>query len=564
MGEIVVFAIAGLGIFLFGMHMLEEGLKESAGNRFKRILRSYTSKVSRSITFGVLSTSILQSSSAVTLMALSFVGAKLITLASAIGIIYGSNIGTTVTGWIVAFLGFKVDIGAYSLLFFGVGGIMLTFFSKNHRISAISKMVAGFGMVFLGLEYLKDSASIMQENFDLSQYLGFPVYIYILIGFALTAIIQSSSAAITIVLSALNSQIIGFDIAAAMIIGTNIGTTVTALLGSIGGNADKKRAAISHLAFNIVTGVVAFLLLHQLIYIVEHIPYINDSTVLELVAFHTLFNVLGVLIMSPFITKTAMLLNKLFVQKEKSVTEYIDKVNIEETDIAIIAYKQETVNMYKKTIDFVLCLFNVDANDVLLKRKKSWMILAEGKDVERDCAKLYRELKKLEIGLLSYNSKLSQKELKESEINSINMLFTCVKELAFSSKTLKDIKNDLTFLEGEDGYLRENYFFYKQRTLKFFDSIMELLNEGKDEESSQKIAKIYESLKSEYTEITSKIAEAIKQYDIADEEAASLVHLSRGYVEAFESMITSLQLILKVDESCCMKSVESNGDIKTK
>lgn len=548
MGEILLFLIAGLGIFLFGMNLLEDGLKEAAGNRFKRVLRSYTSNIIRSIGFGVISTSILQSSSAVTLMALSFVGTKLITLASAIGIIYGANIGTTMTGWIVAFFGFKVDIGAYSLLFFGLGGIIITFWSKSYKALAIGKMMAGFGMIFLGLEYLKDAASTVQENFDLSEYLGFPLGVYVLIGFVLTAIIQSSSATITIVLSALNSQIIGFEVAASMTIGTNIGTTVTAFLGAIGGNADKKRAAISHFAFNLITAIVAFIFIQELIYLLKHIPFIQGSPVLELVMFHTMFNLLGVLLMSPFINKTAKLLNRLFVKKERSVTEYIDKVNLEETDIAIIAYKQEVINMYKSVIDFVLCLFNVDPEDVLLKHKKSWMILAEAKNVSRDCKRLYRDIKKLEIAILGFNSKLSQKELKEEEIRSINLLLGATKELAFSVKTLKDIKNDLLFLEGEEGYLKESYFFYKQKTLKSFESIVELLDEGKNSESSQKITKIYESLKLEYAEVLSKITEAIKKYDIGEEEAASLVHLSRGYVEAFEAMMKTLEFLFKVDE----------------
>lgn len=560
MNEIALFLVAGLGIFLFGMNMLEEGLKDAAGNRFKRLLRSYTSSIPRSISFGVVATSILQSSSALTLMTLSFVGAKLINLASAIAVIYGSNIGTTFTSWLVAIIGFKVDIGAYSLIFFGVGGIMLTFWSKNYKISAMSKMLAGFGMVFLGLEYLKDAASVVQESFDLSDYLGFPLVAYVLIGFVLTAIIQSSLAAITIVLSAINSQIIGFEVAAAMIIGTNIGTTATAMLGALGGNADKKRAALSHFVFNIITAFVAFIFIYQLIYIVDHIPYVQGSPILELVMFHTLFNVLGVLIMSPFITKTATILNRLFVQKEKSVTEYVDKVNLEEVDIAIIAYKQEVINMYKKTVDFVLCLFNVDPDDVLIKRKKSWMILAEAKEVNRDCAKLYRDIKKLEIAILGFNSRLSQKELKEGEIRSINLLLGATKELSFSVKTLKDIKNDLIFLEGEDGYLRESYFFYKQKTLKSFESIVELLNDGKDEESSQKIAKIYESLKLEYAEVVSKITEAIKKYDIGEEEAASLVHLSRGYVEAFEAMMKTLEFLFKVDEKESIGGDNGAGD----
>ncbi|MFP4486109.1 MAG: Na/Pi cotransporter family protein [Campylobacterales bacterium] len=546
MTDIIFLAISGLGIFLFGMSLLEEGLKKAAGNRFKRILRNSTSSIAKSITFGMTSTAILQSSSAVTLMALSFVGAKLITLASAIGIIYGSNIGTTVTGWIVAFLGFEVDIGGYSLLFLGIGGIIFTFYKKNPRLMALAQIIAGFGMVFLGLEYLKESASFVQESFDISNYLGYPLLVYVLIGFLLTAIIQSSSAAITIVLSALNSEIIGFEIAAAMIIGTNIGTTATAALGAIGGNSDKKRAALSHFIFNFITAFFAFVFIQFLIDLTGIIPTISETPTLRLVMFHTIFNVIGVLLLSPFITKLAELMQRFFAQKAITITEYIDKVNIDETDIAIVAYKKEVRNLLNKVMEFGLCQFNIDPRDVLVEHKKSYIVMASS-HITTDCMKLYGNIKKLEIKILQYSSELSQKQLSKSESEAITNLLDSVKELSYATKMLKDSYPNLQNFEGDDGYLKESYLFYKQRSIKLYDYVSRYLDENRADDSP-KVSKVLESLKNEYEDLMSKIPKAMKKYNLKDSDGASVLHVSRGFIEATESIIESIELFVKVGD----------------
>jgi phosphate:Na+ symporter len=546
MSEILTLAISGLGIFLFGMSLLEEGLKMAAGNRFKRILRNSTSSITKSITFGMTSTAILQSSSAVTLMALSFVGAKLISLASAIGIIYGSNIGTTVTGWIVAFLGFEVDIGAYSLLFLGVGGIIFTFYKKNTKMMALAQMIAGFGMVFLGLEYLKESATFVQESFDINNYLGYPLVVYVLIGFLLTAIIQSSSAAITIVLSALNSQIIGFEIAAAMVIGTNIGTTATAALGAIGGNSDKKRAALSHFVFNFITALVAFIFIQFLINLTGMIPTISETPTLRLVMFHTIFNVLGVLLLSPFITQLANLMQKVFVEKRDVITEFIDKVNIDETDVAIMAYKKEVRNLFNKVMEFGLCQFSIDPRDVLVEHKKSYIVMASSHR-SSDCMKLYGNIKKLEIKILQYSSDISQKPLSKGESEAVANLLDSVKELSYAVKMLKDSYANLQSFEGDEGYLQESYLFYKQRSIKLYDYASRYLDENKPEDSP-KVFKVLQSLKEEYQELMTKIPKAMKKYNIKESEGASVFHVSRGFIEATESIIESIELYIKVGD----------------
>ncbi|MCU0359041.1 MAG: Na/Pi symporter, partial [Cyclobacteriaceae bacterium] len=242
--------LAGIGIFLFGMFELEESLKNLSGGTFRRLIRKFTENWFRSVLSGIISTAVLQSSTAVSLMVLAFAGAGIMGMENAIGVIIGSNLGTTLSSWIVATLGFKLKIEILAMPFIGLGGLGLIFFGKSTRATNISKFMVGFGFLFLGLDYMKTSIEGLATAYDLTSLRHLPAISFILIGFLLTAIIQSSSASMAIILSALNSSVITFPLAAYMVIGTNLGTTLTVLIGSLGSQTIKKRVAISHLLFN--------------------------------------------------------------------------------------------------------------------------------------------------------------------------------------------------------------------------------------------------------------------------------------------------------------------------
>ena len=210
--------LAGLGIFLFGMLLIEESVRAMSGRTFRRIIRLYTDGRMRSIGSGALVTALLQSSSAVSLMVLAFVGAGVMSMGNAIGVIMGSNIGTTLTAWIVAFLGFKIKIESFALPFIGVGAIGTIFFRSATRPSLISRLLIGFGFLFLGLDYMKASVENFAGKFDLNQFPDYGLWLYVLVGTLITAVMQASAATIAIVLTALNSQLLTFDMGIAMVI----------------------------------------------------------------------------------------------------------------------------------------------------------------------------------------------------------------------------------------------------------------------------------------------------------------------------------------------------------
>jgi phosphate:Na+ symporter len=304
--------LAGLGIFIFGMLLLEDAVKALSGRAFKRIIWLYTKGRLRAVGSGTFVTAVLQSSTAVSLMVLAFVGAGIMSMENGIGVIMGSNIGTTMTAWIVATLGFKIQISVFALPLIGIGGIGLIFFKSSSKPFHVCRFLLGFGFLFLGLDYMKSGVESLTQNFDMSQVQDYGLWFYLVIGIALTAITQSSSASIAIVLTALNSEIITFKMGAAMIIGANIGTTTTVVFGSLGGTQSKKRVGISHLIFNAVTGVAAFLGIHAMVWFTQLFFDISRNSVMALAFFHTLFNVVGVIIFFPFIGLLARTLVKIY------------------------------------------------------------------------------------------------------------------------------------------------------------------------------------------------------------------------------------------------------------
>ena len=258
--------LGSLGVFLFGMQVMSEGIQKTAGNRLRDILAYMTQNRFAGVFTGFITTCLVQSSSATTVMVVSFVNAGLLTLTQSIGVIMGANIGTTITGWLVAILGFKFKIDAIALPAVGIGLPLI--FSKHIKRKNIGEIFVGFGLLFLGLKFLKSSVPDVESNPEILNFLQYytdmgmiSVLIFIFVGVLLTITVQSSSAAMTITITMAFKGWIDFPTAAALVLGENIGTTITAYLASLGANYHAKRTARAHMIFNlfgIIWMLVAF------------------------------------------------------------------------------------------------------------------------------------------------------------------------------------------------------------------------------------------------------------------------------------------------------------------
>jgi len=257
--------IAGIAIFLIGMHYMENGFKLFSGGALENILEKFTSNTPKAIGTGFLATAVVQSSSLVSVIIISFLSAELIGLTQAVGIVFGSNIGTTTTAWLVSSLGLKIKIAQYALPMLIIGVIMQ--FSKHNYYKGLGSVLIGLGFIFLGISYMKEGFETLKNGLDLAEYAmqGYMgVFIYILFGAIATIVIQSSSATMAIIITALATGQIDYINALSLAIGANVGTTVTAAMGAMASNKNGKRLAVAHFIFNISTGLIAVIFIYQL------------------------------------------------------------------------------------------------------------------------------------------------------------------------------------------------------------------------------------------------------------------------------------------------------------
>ncbi|GAB3354830.1 MULTISPECIES: Na/Pi cotransporter family protein [Giesbergeria] len=294
--------LGGIGLFLLGMTMLTDGLKLAAGRALERILAAWTRTRLHGLITGILLTALVQSSTAMTVAAIGFVNAGLLTFSSALWVVFGSNLGSSVTGWLVAWIGFKMKIDAFALPFIGIG-MALKLTGSGTRRAGLGMALAGFGVLFLGIDMLKNGfAGLGPESLPQLGNDWHGVSTAMLIGLALTIVLQASSATLTLVLTAVAGGMMTVEVGAGMVIGANVGTTLTGILAAIGATANARRLAAAHVFFNAVTAVVAMALLSPLLGLIHAISVGavgSGDAVTQLVVFHTAFNFLGVLLMWP-------------------------------------------------------------------------------------------------------------------------------------------------------------------------------------------------------------------------------------------------------------------------
>ena len=334
--------IGGLGFFLLAVSMITDGLKLAAGDALRRILASSTETRLRGVGSGVLVTGIVQSSSAVTVATIGFVNAGLLTLNQSLGVVYGANIGTTMTGWIVAAVGFSFKVEALALPLIGIG-MLARMLRPNSRLAPLGEALAGFGLFFIGVDLLRDAFEGFSQSMDVASFApqsGVGVLLYLLLGFLMTVVTQSSSAAIAITLTAATGGVLGINAAAAMVIGANVGTTSTAAFAVIGATANARRVAAVHVVFNLLTGVVALALLPVLMWIVRStgdLLGLQNVPAVSLALFHTVFNVLGVLLMWPLTDRLATYLAGRFTTDEERLARpaFLDR-NVMATPVLAI------------------------------------------------------------------------------------------------------------------------------------------------------------------------------------------------------------------------------------
>ena len=350
----------GLGLFLLGMWLLTEGLKLGGGSALSRILATWTTTRLRSFLSGFSLTAVVQSSSAVTVAVIGFINAGLLDMSRSLWVVFGSNVGTTMTAWIVAIVGFKFKVEALALPAVGVGAL-LHLFGAGVRFRSTGGALAGFGLLLLGLQILQGAFSSLEHAVDLSGLSGKDIgsiALMLLLGLLLTAIMQSSSAAMAIVLTAVATETVTIAAGAAAVIGANIGTTVTALLAVLKATANARRVAVAHMLFNVITATVALIALAPFIGLItwfQQTLNMDANPAVSLALFHTAFNLLGVALMIPLEPRITARLKRLFARGETQTSRlrYLDANILKIPDLALNATVLEQSRVLGETATLI-------------------------------------------------------------------------------------------------------------------------------------------------------------------------------------------------------------------
>lgn len=560
---------AGIAIFLFGMLTLEEGFKALTGGTLERLLTLSTASHGRALWFGTLASTLTQSSSLVSLLTISFVSAGLITLAGGIGIIFGANLGTTTGAWLMAGLGLKVDIAALAMPIITIG--VLLALQRKPRPHGLGLALTGIGLLFFGIHHLKEGFVGLSSTLDISHLAIGGIrglLIYTTIGILLTVLLQSSHAALLLIINALAVGQIDMGNALALCIGSNIGTTFTALISAVSANAAGKRLALAHTLFNVLTGIVALLLISPLTMLVSqgaHLLGFGHDAPLQLALFHSLFNALGVLLFLPWVEALASQLERLFVRDDRrsrmalpanrsdqrtleAQPRYLSDASLQHADTLMQAVILEMRHLMDNAVGVI-------THSLFLHRRWVESDLALAKVVRRTpitahftpIDELYgRYIKNLYAALIAFSSK-AQMTLNKSQSEELFALKSACRDLVNAVKDVKHLqKNLVRYADDENPYIREQYQQIRLRLAELLRALNRLDNS--DEESALIISQL--RLDQERQDILKNgvLDTLIRDQRITATMTASLLNDSH-YVASIASHLISVAELLQTTSS---------------
>ena len=392
---------------------------------------------------------------------------------------------------------------------------------------------------------MKTSVESFTQTFSLGQFPDYGLWFYLLVGTLVTALMQASAATIAIVLTALNSGLITFDIGAVMVIGANIGTTITVLLGAIGGVQAKKRVSLSHLVFNVITGAAAFLGLPLLVWIVSFVVDIRSDSLMGLALFHTLFNILGVVLFFPFLGPLSRLLTKVFPDYKTILTVYLDQTPPEITDAATAALRKETGHLLQECQLYNLRLLRIDERlvfDVDLpfeaNRKKRYTL-----------DEFYENIKLLHAEIFTFYSKIQTHKLDETEVKELERLIYASRNMMNSIKNFKGIRHNMDEFDGSDNaYLNAQYKLFRKRLVELYHNMGRILTTQDQEGQYRSLLTTFVQIEEADNRFIKNTLNAVAEKNIQEMEIASLLLVNRLFTQSCRMQIYSMKDLLLSQE----------------
>ena len=546
---------AGIGLFLFAMYLVEESLKNLSGRSFKLFLQRITKNNIGAVAGGTIVTGVLQSSSMVSLMVLAFVGAGVFTMKNAMAVILGANLGTTIASWLVATLGFKTDIEVIAYPAVCLGGFLLILLGNRNKIKYASYFLLGFGLMFIGLSFMKTAMESQAQYFDLSKYASMPMIIFLLIGFLITLIVQSSSVTMALTLSALNAGAIGFPMAAAIVLGSETGTIIKILVSAIGGNASKKRVALGNLLFNIFITAIAFALLKPILLLITDVIKIKDPLI-GLVTFSTLINLLAILLFLPILDLFTKFLERFFKNTDRSAAAFIGHASIAEPETALDLFQRETKYFIHNSMLFNLELFAI--NTLSLRENSAFKDIDEEKKFySKTEEEKYQFLKQLQGEIHAFYLKLRTK-LQDEEQVELNQMISAVRSSMHAVKSVKDIGTNIMDLRNSSKDIKYNFFMHhKKETENLYLQLNAFLLQDK-KANFEELQNIFNSIQNNYSSALNNFYTEAQQTAIEDIDITTVINFNRELFTSNKAMLMAVKEIV-LDE----KLAENFNEIPT-
>ena len=574
--------LGSLGLFLYGMKVMSDALMEVAGDKMRNILASMTSNRLFAVFTGFLITAVIQSSSATTLMVVSFANAALLTLTESIGVIMGANIGTTVTAWLITILGFKVSMSAIALPLVGFGFLLL--FSKNKRRKQWGYFVVGFAILFIGLQFLKDSVPDIgnhpQALAFLSKYtqLGiWSVLLFLFIGTLLTVVIQSSSATMALTLVMCFEGWIPFDMAAAMVLGENVGTTITANLAALVANYHAKRTARAHFIFNMI-GV-----LWMLVFFVPFLATVDwfvttdnagspfkDPTAIPvaLSVFHTSFNIINTFILIWFVPLIAKIVRRVVPERidpEKAIDQpmYLNKADLRYPQTGLAALYKESSRLFENAgYKGIAHGINVHRSDIE-SDKSLGEIVDQREVIDVDFDHLYyNKVKSIYSEILEYATALqSSREMDKKKIGLIRNILIANRHIVAIVKSMKPLHRNMSkYISSDNYHIKKEYNQLRKIIIKTLREVQEIKVAEDPDKYLRRLKKLRKKAVKSDVLLDGSIEKLVRMDLISNEDATSLMNDSeivtrtvRNLLRIAELLYSRLDLIL--DEEVDLEDV---------
>jgi phosphate:Na+ symporter len=533
--------LAGIGLFLFAMYLLEESLKNISGRNFKIFLQRATKNKVGAASSGALVTGILQSSSMVSLMVLAFVGAGVFTMKNALAIILGANLGSTLNGWLVATLGFKVNIEVIAYPAVCIGGLLLILFEKRKIIKYTSYFLFGFGLLFIGLSFMKTAMEAQVKVFDFTKYENMPLIVFLFIGFLITLLVQSSSVTMALILTALHVKAINFPSAAAIALGSETGTIIKIILSAIGGNASKKRVVLGNLLFNIFLTLFAFILLKPILALITDVFNIKDP-IIGLVTFSSLINLSGIVIFLPLLDSFIKFLEKFFKDTDASAAAFIKNGNIAESETALDLFQKETEYFIHNSILFNLELFEIN-NRLFQTNSEFNNINEKRKFIAKTREEKYEFMKQLQGELQMFYLKL-RTTLHEEREAQLNQLILSARSSMYSMKCLNDINSNIANLKRSSKDIKFGFFIHhKKETENLYLQLNSILSNRKAV-NFEKLKTILNDIQNNYSSSLNNFYKEAEQALIDDLDITTAINFNRALFNSNRAMLMAIKDLL--------------------